>query len=165
MHGTPSRDGGDARATGQPQGLGIEGYFASTSQGARPEDARQHKPYPRLQQVVRAGCGLTPKISGADSLPKAFASPQKYGRARTFASHPRCARPPSSCRRHTFRPSLPPASNRRMRTRKVVANHCESNQHAVDNQVHGYAMLGHLARGINGRGRKHGGGIERNPNS
>jgi hypothetical protein len=41
MHETPSRDRGDGRATGQPQGLGPEAYFISTSQGSRPEDARK----------------------------------------------------------------------------------------------------------------------------
>jgi hypothetical protein len=41
MHETPSRDRGDGRATGQPQGLGPEAYSFSTSQGARPEDARK----------------------------------------------------------------------------------------------------------------------------
>ena len=40
MHETPWRDRGDGRATGQPQGLGPEAYWFSTSQGARPEDAR-----------------------------------------------------------------------------------------------------------------------------
>ena len=39
MHETPSRDRGDGRATGQPQGLGPEAYLFSTSQGPRPEDA------------------------------------------------------------------------------------------------------------------------------
>jgi len=33
MHETPSRDRGDGRATGQPQGLGPEAYLFSTSQG------------------------------------------------------------------------------------------------------------------------------------
>jgi hypothetical protein len=33
MHETPSRDRGDGLATGQPQGLGPEAYFFSTSQG------------------------------------------------------------------------------------------------------------------------------------
>ena len=41
MHETPSRDRGDGRATGQPQGLAPEAYLFSTSQGARPEDARK----------------------------------------------------------------------------------------------------------------------------
>jgi hypothetical protein len=40
-HETPWRDRGDGRATGQPQGLGPEAHFFSTSQGARPEDARK----------------------------------------------------------------------------------------------------------------------------
>src|SRR5512136_1814810 len=41
MHETPSRDRGDGRATGQPQGLEPEAYLFSTSQGSRPEDARK----------------------------------------------------------------------------------------------------------------------------
>src|SRR5512139_2071949 len=41
MRGTPKRDRGDGRATGQPQGLQPEAYFFSTSQGSRPEDARE----------------------------------------------------------------------------------------------------------------------------
>jgi hypothetical protein len=40
MHETPERERGDGRAAGQPQGLGAKAYFSSTSQGARPEDAR-----------------------------------------------------------------------------------------------------------------------------
>ena len=41
MHETPSRDRGDGRATGQPQGLGPEAYLFSTAQGSGPEDARE----------------------------------------------------------------------------------------------------------------------------
>src|SRR5512139_65097 len=41
MRETPSRDRGDGRATGQPQGLGAEAYLFRTSQGSRPEDARK----------------------------------------------------------------------------------------------------------------------------
>ena len=40
MHETPSRDCGDGRATGQPQGLGPEAYLFSTSQSATPEDTQ-----------------------------------------------------------------------------------------------------------------------------
>jgi hypothetical protein len=39
-HELPSRDRSDGDATGQPQGLESEAHFNSTSQGARPEDAR-----------------------------------------------------------------------------------------------------------------------------
>jgi hypothetical protein len=35
------RDRGDARATGQPQGVETEAYLIGTSQGATPEDARK----------------------------------------------------------------------------------------------------------------------------
>jgi hypothetical protein len=45
MHETRWRDRGDGRATGQPSrstaGLGPEACFFGTSQGARPEDARE----------------------------------------------------------------------------------------------------------------------------
>ncbi len=37
----PSRGRGEARATGQPQGVGSEAYLNSTSQGPTPEDARK----------------------------------------------------------------------------------------------------------------------------
>jgi hypothetical protein len=36
-----SRDHEDGRATGQPQGVGLEAYLNSTSQGPTPEDARK----------------------------------------------------------------------------------------------------------------------------
>jgi hypothetical protein len=41
MHGAASRDSEDELATEQPQGLGSEAYLNCTSQGPRPEDARQ----------------------------------------------------------------------------------------------------------------------------
>ncbi|HVO85301.1 MAG TPA: hypothetical protein VMU60_12825, partial [Syntrophobacteria bacterium] len=41
FHESMSRDCEDGRPTGQPQGLGPEAYLVSTSQGARPEDARK----------------------------------------------------------------------------------------------------------------------------
>ena len=41
IHETVSRDHEDRRATGQPQGLALEAYLNSTSQGSRPEDARK----------------------------------------------------------------------------------------------------------------------------
>jgi hypothetical protein len=41
FHELPSRDRKDGLATGQPQGLESEAYLHSTSQGARPEDARK----------------------------------------------------------------------------------------------------------------------------
>ncbi len=36
-----SRDRGDGRATGKPQGVGPEAYLSSTLQGPTPEDARK----------------------------------------------------------------------------------------------------------------------------
>ena len=41
FHELPSRDRGEERATGQPQGVGSEAYLNSTSQGPTPEDARK----------------------------------------------------------------------------------------------------------------------------
>ena len=41
FHELPSRGRGEARATGQPQGVGSEAYLNSTSQGPTPEDARK----------------------------------------------------------------------------------------------------------------------------
>jgi hypothetical protein len=41
FHELTSRDSEDALATGQPQELGPEAYFNSTSQGLRSEDARE----------------------------------------------------------------------------------------------------------------------------
>ena len=41
IYETASRDRKDERATGQPQGVGPEAYLNSTSQGSRPEDARE----------------------------------------------------------------------------------------------------------------------------
>ncbi len=41
FHELLSRDRGDGRATGQPQGVGSEAYLNSTSQGPTPEDARK----------------------------------------------------------------------------------------------------------------------------
>ena len=40
FHELMSRDREDGCATGHPQGLAPEAYLFSTSQGARPEDAR-----------------------------------------------------------------------------------------------------------------------------
>jgi hypothetical protein len=41
FHELMSRDRGDGRATGQPQGVGTEAYLNSTSQGPTTEDARK----------------------------------------------------------------------------------------------------------------------------
>jgi len=41
FHELSSRDREDGCATGQPQGVGPEAYFNSTSQGPTPEDARK----------------------------------------------------------------------------------------------------------------------------
>ena len=41
FHELLSRDRGDGRATGQPQGVGPEAYLNSTSQGPTPEDTRK----------------------------------------------------------------------------------------------------------------------------
>jgi hypothetical protein len=41
FHELPSRDRGEGRATGQPQGVGSEAYLSSTSQDPTPEDARK----------------------------------------------------------------------------------------------------------------------------
>ncbi len=41
FHKVPSRDRGEGRATGQPQGVVSVAYFNSTSQGPTPEDARE----------------------------------------------------------------------------------------------------------------------------
>jgi len=66
MHETPSRDRGDGRATGQPQGLGPEAYFFSTSQGASPEDPR----LPAVQNgaVPEAGSSAKQSASGATTF-------------------------------------------------------------------------------------------------
>jgi len=59
MHETPSRDRGDGRATGQPQGLGSEAYLFRTPQGSRPEDAREDGQIPGRSRwlVHNAGQG------------------------------------------------------------------------------------------------------------
>ena len=41
FHELLSRDHEDGRATGQPQGVGLEAYLNGTSQGPTPEDARK----------------------------------------------------------------------------------------------------------------------------
>ena len=41
FHETALRDREDGRATGQPQGVGSEAYFNSTSQDPTPEDGRK----------------------------------------------------------------------------------------------------------------------------
>ena len=41
FHALPLRDSGEGRATGQPQGVGSEAYYNSTSQDSTPEDARK----------------------------------------------------------------------------------------------------------------------------
>ena len=41
FHELVSRDRGDGRATGQPQGVGYEAYLNSTSQDPTPEDTRK----------------------------------------------------------------------------------------------------------------------------
>ena len=41
VHELVSRDHEDGRATGQPQGGGLEVYLNGTSQGPTPEDARK----------------------------------------------------------------------------------------------------------------------------
>jgi hypothetical protein len=41
FHEMALRDREDGRATGQPQGVGSEAYFNSTSQDPTPEDARK----------------------------------------------------------------------------------------------------------------------------
>ena len=41
FHELLSRDREDGRATGQPQGVGLEAYLNGTSQGTTPEDARK----------------------------------------------------------------------------------------------------------------------------
>jgi len=43
FHELLSRDHEDGRATGQPQGAGLEAYLNGTSQGAAPEDARKNE--------------------------------------------------------------------------------------------------------------------------
>jgi hypothetical protein len=41
LHELLSRDHEDGRATGQPQGVGLEAYLNGTPQGPTPEDARK----------------------------------------------------------------------------------------------------------------------------
>ena len=41
FHELLSRDREDGRATGQPQGVGLEAYLNGTVQGTTPEDARK----------------------------------------------------------------------------------------------------------------------------
>jgi len=41
FHELPSRDRGEGRTTGQPQGVGSEAHLSSTSQDPTPEDARK----------------------------------------------------------------------------------------------------------------------------
>jgi hypothetical protein len=41
LHELLSRDHEDGRATGQPQGVGLEAYLNGAPQGPTPEDARK----------------------------------------------------------------------------------------------------------------------------
>ena len=41
FHESEQRDHEDGRATGQPQGVGLEAYLGGTLQGPTPEDARE----------------------------------------------------------------------------------------------------------------------------
>jgi hypothetical protein len=66
MHETPSRNHGDGRATGQPQGLGPEAYLLTTPQGSRPEDAQKDSHI----RVVAGGSGImrARAAEGSESL-------------------------------------------------------------------------------------------------
>jgi hypothetical protein len=80
FHELPSRGRGEARATGQPQGVGFEAYLNSTSQGepvlseveGTPEDARKDG------HIIRARCASLSPASGS----------QFRGRSRPFMKHP-----------------------------------------------------------------------------
>jgi hypothetical protein len=58
FHELTLRDSEDALATGQPQELGPEAYFSSTSQGSRSEDAREE------DHIIRARCAPLSPASG-----------------------------------------------------------------------------------------------------
>ena len=69
MHETPSRDRGGGRATGQPQGLGPEAYFFSTSQGTRPEDARKDGQIRGRSRWLVHNAGYATRPPGSNLLP------------------------------------------------------------------------------------------------
>jgi hypothetical protein len=58
FHELLSRDREDGRATGQPQGVGLEAYLNGTSQGTTPEDARKDG------HIIRARCAPLSPASG-----------------------------------------------------------------------------------------------------